>query len=228
MQEFIQKLSKKQKIMIVSGAIVVFIILFIVAFKYFYSEEKIDNTQNILEENQIKENIIEQFEFTKTKNKIVVHVIGEVNNPGVVELNEGARIIDAINKCGGATENSDLSIINLAYILEDGVQIYIPKKNENLHDKELFVSDAGKSLIMESATKENENENTTLNSTKVNINIANEEKLKSLPGVGESMAKRIIDYRNKNGKFNSIEDIKKVTGIGDSKYENIKEYLTIK
>lgn len=226
MQEFIQKLSKKQKIMIISGIIVVFIILFIVAFKYFYSDEKIENTQNMFEENQIKENIIEQFEFTKTKNRIVVHVIGEVNNPGVVELNEGARIIDAINKCGGSTQDSDLSIINLAYILEDGVQIYIPKKNENLEDKELFVSDAGKSLIMESATKENEN--TSINSTKVNINTANEEKLKALPGVGESMAKKIIDYRNKNGKFNSIEDIKNVSGIGDSKYENIKEYLTIK
>lgn len=226
MQEFIQKLSKKQKIMIISGIIVVFIILFIVAFKYFYSDEKIENTQNMFEENQIKENIIEQFEFTKTKNRIVVHVIGEVNNPGVVELNEGARIIDAINKCGGSTQDSDLSIINLAYILEDGVQIYIPKKNENLEDKELFVSDAGKSLIMESATKENEN--ISINSTKVNINTANEEKLKTLPGVGESMAKKIIDYRNKNGKFNSIEDIKNVNGIGDSKYESIKEYLTTK
>lgn len=226
MQEFIQKLSKKQKIMILSGVIVVFIIILVVAFKYFYSEDKTENSQKTFQEEQVKENIIEQFEFTKSKNKIVVHVIGEVMNPGVVELNEGARIIDAINKCGGVTENSDLSIINLAFLLEDGIQIYIPKKNENLEEKQLVVSDAGKSVIMESATKENENKDT--GTAKVNINTANEEKLKTLPGVGESMAKKIVEYRNKNGKFSSIEDIKNVTGIGESKYDSIKDYITIK
>ena len=66
----------------------------------------------------------------KKKTTIIVHIIGEVNKPGVVKLEEGARIIDAINEAGGQTENADLSKVNLAYIVEDGTQIYIPKYNE--------------------------------------------------------------------------------------------------
>ena len=158
----------------------------------------------------------------KGNNKVMVHVVGEVNSPGVVTLNEGARIIDAINAADGKTEDADLSKINLAYIVEDGVQIYVPRIGEN---KEIHISeDAGDGIITDSSTFENDE----VKEIKVNINTATAEKLQSLPGVGTSIAQKIIDYRTQNGRFKSIEDLKNVSGIGDAKFNNLKNYITVK
>lgn len=224
MKNFIMNLTQKQKMIILIVVILVAGLGIFGLFKYLYSEEKIsDGLQNSVDQNELEENVIEQFELKKDKGNILVHVIGEVKTPGVVRLNEGARIIDAINECGGYSENADLSKVNLAYILEDGVQIYIPRVGENLENRELMSGEAGEEVISESASYEANGRN-----IKVNINKANEEKLKTLPGVGESMAKKIIEYREKNGKFSNVEDIKKVNGIGESKYNNLKEFITIK
>ena len=123
---------------------------------------------------------------------------------------------------GGKTEEADLSKINLAYIVEDGTQIYIPRINEDLNQVNLISDGAGVGVVItDSNVEENEVD------SKVNINTASKEKLETLPGVGETTAQKIIDYREANGKFKTIEDIKNVSGIGDAKYESLKDKITV-
>ena len=104
------------------------------------------------------------------------------------------------------------------------MKILQPKYNENLADISLIREDAGEGIIKESVV----NNETSTNKTKVNINTATKEKLITLPGIGDSMAEKIIEYRTQNGKFEKVEDIKKVSGIGESKFNNIKDMITVK
>lgn len=222
MKEIILNLSKKQKI-IISIVIIIIFALFLI---YVYQNLYVDDSEIILSNNindvTLNTNEIEVKEEKNNEEKVVVHVIGEVNNPGVVTLPEGSRIIDAINKAGGKTEEADLSKINLAFIVEDGTQIYIPRINENLNEINLISDGAGIGVIInDSNLEENELE------VKVNINTANKEKLETLPGIGETTAQKIIDYREANGKFKTIEDIKNVSGIGEAKYESLKDKITV-
>ncbi len=226
MKEIILNLSKKQKIIISIVIVIIFILFLIYVYKNLYEEDSemlIINSENIssVEEN-INEEIVGNEQAKIGGEVVVVHIIGEVNNPGVVTLPEGSRIIDAINKAGGKTEEADLSKINLAYIVEDGTQIYIPRINENLNQVNLITDGAGIGVIInDSNLEENEVE------VKVNINTANKEKLETLPGIGETTAQKIIDYRESNGKFKTIEDIKDVSGIGDAKFESLKDKITV-
>lgn len=175
-----------------------------------------------LSNNSSKDSAKSKFGVVTKDKMITVHVIGEVVSPGVVSLKEGSRIIDAINSCGGKTENADITKINLAYILEDGVQIYVPRLDDDIDNVEYIREGAGENVISDNVVQDDKK------IIKVNINTANLDKLQTLPGIGEAMAKRIIEYRTENGKFQSIEDIKNVSGIGDSKFEKIKEYIVIK
>lgn len=156
--------------------------------------------------------------------KIIVHITGEIKETGILELPVGARIADAIEVAGGATKDANLDAVNLAYVLEDGQKIYIPNKKEtnNSEEKVYITSESGNNVIIQDKTS-NKGGN-----KKVNINEANQSDLQTLPGIGESIASRIIEYRNQNGKFNQIEDLQNVKGIGDSKFANIKEYITVK
>ncbi len=222
MKEIILNLTKKQKIIIS----IVITILFTLVLIYVYQNLYVDDSEIILSNNinDVTQNTneIETIEEKNDEEKVVVHVIGEVNNPGVVTLPEGSRIIDAINMAGGKTEEADLSKINLAYIVEDGTQIYIPRINENLNQVNLISDGAGIGVIInDSDVEENKVE------AKVNINTANKEKLETLPGIGETTAQKIIDYRESNGKFKTIEDIKNVSGIGEAKYESLKDKITV-
>jgi len=160
---------------------------------------------------------------------VVVHVSGAVNSPGIVRLAEGERIADAIEKAGGATDEADLSKLNLAYVLEDGVKLRIPKKGESVEEGE-YVSEGSGEVIEEGATEEKSKNTaeTTKKEAVVNINKANQEELTTLPGIGEATAQKIIDYRKENGNFKVIEDIKNVSGIGDSKFNQIKNLIKVK
>ena len=222
MKEIILNLTKKQKIIISIVIIILFTLVLIYVYQNLYVDDsEIILTNNINDLNQTT-NEIETIEEKNDEEKVVVHVIGEVNNPGVVTLPEGSRIIDAINMAGGKTEEADLSKINLAYIVEDGTQIYIPRINENLNQVNLISDGAGIGVIInDSDVEENKVE------AKVNINTANKEKLETLPGIGETTAQKIIDYRESNGKFKTIEDIKNVSGIGEAKYESLKDKITV-
>lgn len=199
-----EKLKNNKKIIIIIGVIILIIISIYVLTKideYNYEE---NNYEEYFAE---EENIIKE----EAKKVIVVHIIGEINKPGIVELEEGARVIDAIKKAGGTTEKADLAQINLAYILKDGQKIYIPNTEDN--DKKIEYNTAN----IENNIKEE----------KININTADEDELQRLPGVGASTAEKIIKYREENGSFRKIEDIQNVKGIGEAKYNDLKEQIEV-
>lgn len=212
--------TTKQKIIIIS-IIIVLIIVGIYVYNIRFSEDINENTN----ENQLNTSFVENILEKDDKNKeIIVHITGAVKKNGIVKLKDGARIYDAIEMAGGSTDDADLSKINLAYVLEDGQKVYIPKigeiNQENAEEEYItFEYGNNKNIIQDYNKGGNE---------KVNINTANQTELETLPGIGTATAEKIIDYRNKNGKFSSIEDIQNVKGIGDAKYENIKESICVK
>lgn len=206
-------LNKKQKIIVVVLIIIMCIVIgyYIISKTEKYDYSDIEKISNIIEEDQeVDDNIIE--------NKIVIHITGEVEEEGVIELEKGARISDAIEEAGGTTKEADLSNVNLAYSLSDGQKVKIPNINEK--DEEIIVVEekAGDNIIIEGNKSKEE---------KININKAAQTEIETLPGIGPSTALKIINYRNEHGEFKNIEDIKNVSGIGDSKFENIKEYICV-
>ena len=219
--------SKKQKTIIVAILIIILIIYYI----YKTNEEKnIQESMNeLLEENNKTEDVIEKSEGKNNEteeipedeeSKILIHITGAIKKEGVYELTEGDRIIDAINKAEGVTEEADTSQINMASKLEDGMKIYVPKKGENTEN---IQSQERQTENIQKTSETNNNENS--NTKKININTASLEELDTLPGIGEATAQKIIDYRKEKGKFSKIEDIKNVKGIGDSKFEKIKDKI---
>lgn len=140
---------------------------------------------------------------TSSTDKIIVYITGAVNKPGVIELNKDARMIEAVEAAGGLTETADVNAINLARKLKDEEKIHIFKVGE--------------------VTEPSGANPTGL----ININSANLEELKNLPGVGDVIAQGIIDYREKNGNFTQLEDLKNVTRIGDKIYEGLSQLITL-
>ena len=193
------EIVNRYKYFIIAG-VVLCTILGIIVYNITANKEE---TEDTFLENDISENIVIKEDC---KNKIKVHISGEVINPGVIEIEEGARIIDAINKAGGLTEEADLTRINLAYILDDAMKIHIP----NINDEEEI-------KIEENQTK-----------TMVNINTATVEELQKVNGIGASIAQKIVQYRKEHGKFTAIEELKNVSGIGESKYDSIKDNVYVK
>lgn len=201
-------LSKKQKIIVV---ILIIFMCLIIGYYFINKTQKNDYSEleTIAEEKEQEEEIIEE-------DKIIVHITGEVENEGIIELEKGARISDAIEKAGGTTEEANIADVNLAYSLKDGQKIKIPNINEE--DEQIIKEEAGEDIIIEGNDKKEE---------KININTANQTELETLSGIGPSTALKIINYKKEHGKFNNIEDIKNVPGIGESKFENIKEYICV-
>ncbi len=204
----------KQRKMVIIIAILVIILIGRKIYDSNHFEEA--NSEEILVKDK-KESIKKDEE---EEDIMAVHVTGEVKKPGVVKVKEGSRIEDIIEAAGGLTENADTTNINLAYMVEDGMKIRIPSSNEEDIEENYISVDSGKRVIMS-----DESNNSSLI---VNINTANETELEQLPGIGPSISSKIVDYRNQNGKFKNIEDIKNVTGIGDSKYEKIKDFIKVK
>ena len=219
----LENLTRKQKT--IFAIIIIFMVIIIIY--YIYSTlASIDYDSDSIEDNSISDTIDSEAEnvaisenVTET-NEILVHVSGCVKENKVVSLPDGSRINDAIEAAGGLTKDADLSNVNLAYILEDGEKIYIPKKGEQLSEfSSASIADNSSSISNNTSLKK---------TTKININKATQAELETIPGIGPSTALKIVTYRNENGKFKSIEDIKNVSGIGDAKYEKMKDYITIK
>ena len=217
-----QNINLKNKIIIAVGVIIIAITVGI----YFYKTTKDNSEIEIAEDNFATNTAVENNNeiVEEENNTIVVHITGEVNYPGVVVLKEGARVVDAIEAGGGETDEADLSSLNLAYMLSDGEKIYVPNKEEisqkNL-EREYITSAKDDSEQSENGAK------STGTNFKININTAKQEELTQITGIGESTAKKIIEYRTQNGKFKSIEDIKNIPGIGDSKFNAMKEEITV-
>ena len=223
------QLKTKQRIILIIGIIIISI------FIIYYVYTKDGNNFEIIEENVLipeEEKILEDegdanedetIEEVEEKN-IMVHITGAVKNEGVVYLDSDSRVINAIEEAGGATQEADLSKINLVFPLEDGMKIYIPsiyddENIENEIEEDEYITKSSDEIISEQSSKEAE--------SKVNINKATQTELETLPGIGPSTALKIIEYRENEGKFKKIEDIKEVSGIGEAKFEKIKDFIEI-
>ncbi|WP_350342517.1 helix-hairpin-helix domain-containing protein [Proteinivorax tanatarense] len=154
-----------------------------------------------------KEATLDEDKDEKLDEKIIIHVTGFVNNPGVYQLNEGDRVIDAINKAGGVLEEGDKNALNLAAYVYDGEKITVPKLGEEIDQKDISASDGR---------------------GRVNINRATVEELTNLNGIGDARAEAIVQFREENGNFKSKEDIKQVAGIGPAIYDQIKDEITVR
>ena len=150
----------------------------------------------------------------KDSGSVTVYVCGAVNSPGVYMLDPGARVIDAIDKACGLTGDADQCYVNLATLLEDGQKIYVPTHEETQGMTDIPGMDAGGGLTGDTPGK-------------VNINSADAAALMTLPGIGEAKAALIIEYRNANGRFDSIEDIMKISGIKEGMFNRIKDRICI-
>lgn len=191
------------------------------------SSENLNNENLKGEENSEKGTNAENSGMNTEKQNsetIVIHITGEVKKEGVIYLEEGARIIDAIKEAGGETKQADLSQVNLAYELQDGQKIYIPNKNEKITE---YIVDNSNENLMNNQNTNKSDSGSNGKIIKININTATLAELDNLPGIGPSTAQKIIEYREKNGKFKKIEDIQNVKGIGEAKYEDIKEKITV-
>ena len=206
------QLNRKQKIIAI-------IIVTIIGIGIYCYTDAIENTNNEEIENVLEVVPTNTIEETEEKN-IFVHIAGCVKKEGMLELSSNSRIADAIEKAGGLTQDADLSDINLAYILEDGMKIYIPNQNERQENNEITEN------IPNTATMQIQD--TNKKQDVININTATQEELDTLPGIGPATAIKIIEYRKEKGKFKQKEEIKEVSGIGEAKYEKIKEYISVK
>lgn len=173
----------------------VIVMFFIILFLLFYMKMK----ENLKQERFVKINSSTE-SVIKTKDsvgKINIQIGGCVKNPTSMYLKNGSVLLDAVNEAGGFTEDADRLGVDLAKVLVDGERYFIPRKKE-----EIVIPDG-----------------------KVNINIATKEELMKIDGIGEKMAERIIRYREENGNFFHVEELKFVYGIGDAKFELIKKYV---
>ena len=152
----------------------------------------------------------------RTPQEIVVYVSGMVGHPGVLKVNAGARAIDVVNAAGGLLQGADVTKINLAQTVKDGMQIHIPgRPQESSALTTRYPSDPSAQAAAKSSPQQE----------KININTAGAAELDKLPGVGPALAGRIIEYRNANGLFKDGEELKKVKGLGESKYEKLKDKI---
>lgn len=202
------ELNKNQKIIV--GGILLVIILVIGYYIYKITQEPEINTLEIMED---KVEIAEENQNIDNT-EIIIHIAGAVENSGIQKLHENSRIADAIEAAGGLTADANINSINLAQKIIDGQKIYIP----SIDDDEITET------VVEMPVETME---TVEYMDSININTASQTELETLPGIGPSTASKIIEYRKENGKFSSIEDVQNVSGIGESKYAQIKDKIVV-
>ncbi len=200
-------------------------------------------TENIIKETENKEDNTDENINTESSNTIYVDIKGAVKSPGVYEVNNDSKVIDIINLAGGLNKNASTKYINLSKKINNESVIYIYTNSEiNTFIKEQNKEPLteckcetenikscidNKSSIIEKGQDTITNQDKKEDNSKININTASKDQLTSLTGIGDTKANAIIDYRDKNGNFKTIEEIKNVSGISDSLYEKIKDNITI-
>ncbi|WZL71554.1 helix-hairpin-helix domain-containing protein [Clostridiaceae bacterium 35-E11] len=207
------KFTKRELIIICIFISIIGIVIGTNYYQNYFKQIVIEDENEALEEidhdiEEVKEDSIEKEIEEKW---IYIDICGEIKKPGVIKVLEGARVIDAVELAGGLLETADRRQVNMARILLDGEQIYIPKIGDNMNS-----TDSANNLSTTRST-----------SSKININTASKEELETLNGIGQSLAERIIQYREANGNFKDIKDIMKVSGIGEKKFEGIREHISI-
>lgn len=234
--------NNKKRIIVISCLVMIFLTMTFIFLKTDKFKTNKVEYESLLEEKEITVSLNEDEEIDKVY--YFVDVKGYVNNPGVYSLEKGMRVIDAINKAGGLKKDASTSLLNLSMEITDEMVIVVYSNTEIANLKEIkkeknetdvictenIINDA---CICNNDTKvngigEDNIENSESSNNKViNINKATLLDLMTLPNIGENKAKSIIEYREKNGLFTKIEDIKNVSGIGDKLFETIKEYLAV-
>jgi len=174
-----------------------------------------------------QDKISEEIEKNST---ICVYICGAVVNEGVYEVPAGSRVSDVLDKAGGYSEEALHGYVNLARTLEDGERVYIPDKQE-LESLGILEGDGSSSGSGDSSGASADGSSGSSadgsNETLVNINTADSETLQTLPGIGEKKAADIIAYREEHGAFSSTEDLKNISGIGDSTFEKLSPHITV-
>ena len=206
-------LSNQEKITIILLLIVIIVGAGMVLYKNINNEDNfiINNASNISENNPAI-----QIEIPP----VIIHIAGAVNSPGVYQLKSTDRIVDAVKIAGGAAEEANLDSINLAALLKDGQKIIVPYKTYSETGKEINTNTYNNAESMYSSSSDS-------TSAKININTADANMLQTLSGIGPVLSERIIEYRNQNGFFGVIDDIVDVSGIGEKKFEGIRELICV-
>ena len=212
----------KMKIKMIFCFLLIFGIFGLIYFYYIKKDKEnivMENNKVIEEKVSLKEDEID---------KIFVDIKGMVNNEGVYSVDSGKRVIDVIELAGGLKDGANTRFINLAKIVSDGEVIVIYSNDEIDKAKEPKIVYVDTPCVCEEVKNDaclvdNINKD---NNGKININTSSAEELKTLDGIGEAKANSIIDYRNKNGNFKSIEDLLNVSGISEKIFNNIKDKIT--
>ena len=213
MDKLLKKLDKKYFLLV--------ILLFFSLFSYFFNDSpnySIDYAQE-KEEGLISEESVSEIEENF---RIIVHLAGEVNNPGVYQLKEGDRLVDLLKTAGGLTDKADLELINLAVTLADGQKIIIPNIEQRNREENDF-KEQNSIDLNNLAVIAGEN-----NSSLININRADLNQLVELSGIGEAKAQAIINYREDNGLFQSKDELIKISGIGEKTLDNIRDEISLR
>jgi competence protein ComEA len=210
-------------------------ILFITAILFFIGFN-LNNSQDIVVTDAGKSNIplsmtptaIPTSMPSKENTKIKIYIVGCIKNPGIITIEKGRILDDLIKKAGGLTKDASSENINMVYQLNENMMIKILSKKElkNASNPQKQAG-AGVEITMGSGNTTNISNSNSTEGSLININTATKEQLESLPEIGDSTAKKIIDYREKNGSFKSINDIKNVSGIGEKKFERIKDLICV-
>ena len=237
MEEFFEKIKENK--LFLGGFVILFLIVVTSnLFTFFYLKYEFFDVSNDEEKSA---DLFEDIVVSEEPIKVTVEIKGEVKKPGVYEVNSNKRVNDVISLAEGLTKNADTSVNNLSKKVVDEMIIIIYSKDEvknwtKTKEKEDILHETCVNTCMSNnnscLTKEeldsymNENETSQENvNKKVSINTATLDELMTLPGIGESKAKAIISHRE-NEKFKNIEDLKKVTGIGESLYAQVKDFIT--
>ena len=242
----------KRNIKIIGIIILVICLSIIIGIKYYLYDKKENIVTNKEKEITISKKK-DKIEENDHKEKIFVDIKGAIKKPGVYEMDEDKKVIDVVYQAGGLSEEADTTYVNLAKNLIDEMVIIIYTKDQIKEAKksELLSTESSGSCVCpkisndacinnknnsktnsnskNTTTKNNNQDKNTTNKTNelININTATKEELQTISGIGEGKAQAIIDYREENGNFNSIEDILNVSGIGESIYEKIKDSITV-
>lgn len=212
------QLDRKQQLVIL---VLVGIIIFGGGYRFAQMKER------VAEENKADFEQGEAAGESETKN-LIIHVTGAVAKPGVYELPVGSRVIDAVNKAG-PTGEADLDVLKLATQVIDGQTIYVPVKSAAAQPGAVGTGPPAAAVVAAPVMSSSAGAGSSTQQTggKVNINTADQAQLDTLPGIGPAYAQRIIQYREINGPFKTIEDIKQVSGIGDKRFEQLKDLITV-
>lgn len=228
-----------QRYKIYSGILVILVLFVLSYLIYINRDNKVRASDDVFGETiNLSEKEVSNIDITE---KIKVDVKGSVVNPGVYELDYGSRVIDAINFAGGILEDANTSSLNLSKILKDENVIVVSSVN-NEPEKEIVIEYIVEececpelnnacvtedNIVNHQIDSNNSEDDISTDVSKVSINSATSDQLQTLSGIGESKALAIIKYREENGNFKTIEEIMNVSGIGESLFEKIKDYITI-